>query len=150
MTEGGCQAAGASIVAGSSCERREKLNGFAHSLGEIRQRWNDRFIPEREVLTKAYLQGRFEIVLNLNFATARHQGDSDWLLRIEQASFKRQRSLTGSDCEQADKGASHRYEHIVVFVDLVEGMKPIQDPSIPCGTGRTGPFPCLLRHAKVQ
>ena len=50
------------IVSGSQAS--EKLDRFSRGIGELNQRWQDRFIPERENLCEAYIKGRFEIALH--------------------------------------------------------------------------------------
>jgi hypothetical protein len=41
------------------------------------ERWNNCFVPERECLTEAYVNGRFEIVLYGNLRVG-HLGEIDW------------------------------------------------------------------------
>lgn len=106
-------------------ERVEKLDHFRHALGELQQRWDNAFVPERENLVEAYRQGRFKIVLQgyvLGSGIKRR-----WLLSAEFAPFETEmQTALGSKHQLSEDRPGRRHDQLVVLVDPVDSMKPIE------------------------
>ena len=111
-----------SLLVGSD-ESGKKLDDFRNSLRQLNQRWNDRFRPERESLPKSYLDRRFAIVIHGNLISNK----KNWVLYIENNLSCGDQDLTVIfDDKIVCECNCRQYNDIVVFVDLVEGVKPIQ------------------------
>ena len=118
-------------MTGSRAERNEKLNRFSNALGKLHERWDNRFLPERDVLTKSYFKGRFEIVLNGDF-TIGHREKVGWLLRIKHAVLESAAAPSASaDDQLTNKNAGQCYDQIVVLVDPVQAMEGIKVTPVP-------------------
>jgi hypothetical protein len=107
------------VVIGSSDERREKLNRFARGLRELNERWDNRFLPERENLCEAYIKGRFEVAINgclTGTVVERH-----WLLRIKPTVPELDARLPiDNQINLAHGSALRSYDQLIVLVDTVK------------------------------
>jgi hypothetical protein len=112
-------------VLGSQSGKR--FDDFAHTLRQINERWDNRFIPERESLAKAYQDGRFEIVLHLKLGGVVPSEDLCCLLHIEKDVSPPKNSVFVRENDQASDGSSvRRYDQLVMLVDPVQSMETIE------------------------
>ena len=115
----------AARVVPSGDERGERLDHFRDTLRLIEQRSQNRFRPEREVLPKAYLDGRFRIVLKVKLPGG--AADECVLIQVES-------DLGGCDPAPASVGQFQmvndayvrRYDQLVVLVDSVEEVERVE------------------------
>ncbi len=112
-----------SVLGRDQC--RERFDNFRSALRQSEERWNDRFLPERENLCEAYIKGRFEIAIHGNLAgtvVERH-----WLLRIKAAIPQTDAGLSiDNQIDLPNGGALRRYDKLVVLVDTVQQMQIVE------------------------
>lgn len=99
------------------------------SLGEIDQRWQDRFVPEKRALGESYIYGDFDIVLHMRISSSSTGEYRERLIRIVPDNVVRdlRARVESNNPRGGHFGESNVRDEHIVFVDLVQlGENPQQ------------------------
>jgi hypothetical protein len=108
----------------------ERIECFRDTLRQIDQRWENRFILERESLVEAYQEGRFEIMLYGKLLGTGNQ--TGWALRIEKAGLKgKARSTILENDKALHERDGRRYDKLVMLINSIQQMQVIEPRTLP-------------------